>query len=59
MENQTLKDEAVNFQVEQKESVKLVKNTKGFNWEIKLLEINLDRLEQLNNDMKRRFENAN
>jgi len=42
--------------VEQKESIKLVKNTKGYNWEIKLLEIDLNRLETINNDMVKRFE---
>ena len=51
----TLKEEAINFEVQQKESVKLIKNTKGFNWEIKLLEIDLDRLEKLNNEMQSKF----
>lgn len=43
------------------EMVKLFKNTKGYNWEIRLLEIDLDRLEKLNNDMNNRFgsENSN
>jgi len=42
-------------QIEQKESIKLIKNTKGYNWEIRLLEINIDRLEQLNNEMISKF----
>ena len=43
------------FQIEQKESLKLIKNTKGYNWEIKLLEINPDRLEKINNIMISKF----
>ncbi len=43
------------IEVEQKESLKLVKNTKGYNWEIKLLEINPDRLEEINNIMITKF----
>lgn len=42
-------------EVEQNESLKLTKNTKGFNWEIKLLEINPDRLEEINNIMINKF----
>ena len=55
--------------IEQKESIKLMKMSKGFQWEIKLLpfeeldKINpkqlnitdIDRLEGLNNEMKKRF----
>ena len=53
-----IKTEAQNMpeQIEQKESVKLIKNTKGYNWELRLLEINLDRLEELNNIMIAKFE---
>lgn len=39
------------------ESIKLYKNTKGYNWEIKILEIDLERLNKLNNEMKERFYN--
>jgi hypothetical protein len=42
--------------VEQKESLKLCKNTKGYNWEIRILSCDLDRLEKLNDEMKKRFE---
>lgn len=38
--------------IEQKESIKLVRNTKGYNWEIKILEINIDRLNTLNKQME-------
>lgn len=41
--------------IEQKESIKLMKMSKGFQWEIKLLSLDIDRLEQLNNEMKKRF----
>ena len=43
--------------VEQKESIKLMKMSKGYNWEIKTLDMDLDRLEGLNNSMKARFQN--
>ena len=48
--------------IEQKESIKLMKMSKGYNWEIKLLPVNVsigktdvDRLEELNNEIKKRF----
>lgn len=37
------------------ESVKLIKNTKGYNWEIKQLSLDLDALEKLNNTMMEKF----
>lgn len=43
--------------VEQKESIKLIKMSKGYNWEIRILDMDLNRLEGLNNSMKTRFEN--
>ena len=30
------------------ESVKLIKNTKGYNWEIKIIGIDLERLKEIN-----------
>jgi len=49
------------IKTEQKESVKLIKNTKGYQWEIKLvhvsnIETQIERLENLNKEMKGRFE---
>jgi hypothetical protein len=41
--------------IEQKESIKLSKMSKAYQWEIKLLSLDIDRLEQLNNEMKKRF----
>lgn len=55
MENNNV-DEWGNLITEQKESIKLVKGAKDYRWEIRLLDLNLDRLEALNNEMKRRFE---
>jgi len=42
-------------QIEAKESIKLIKNTKGYNWEIKILELDVDKLEKLNTELERRF----
>ena len=47
------------IEIKQTESIKLMKMSKGYNWEIKLLEINIDKLEEINNKMKERFENEN
>lgn len=44
--------------IEQHESIKLLKNTKGYNWEIKLLEINLDRLKEINEAMIKEYGTA-
>ncbi|MEK6885277.1 MAG: hypothetical protein AABY22_36940 [Nanoarchaeota archaeon] len=54
--------------IEQKESIKLIKNTKGYQWEIKILPwlnktenkeelevFDIARLESLNEDMKDKF----
>lgn len=48
-------EETEHLMIEPKESIKLIKNTKGYNWEIKLIEIDLNRLEIINNDLKKRF----
>jgi hypothetical protein len=37
------------------ESLKLIKNTKGYNWEIKLLSLDIEKLTELNNEMIARF----
>lgn len=42
-------------QIEQREGIKLIKNTKGFQWEIKILSLDIDLLENLNNERKKRF----
>jgi hypothetical protein len=43
-------------QIEQKESIKLTRGQRGgCGWEIKILSLDIDRLEQLNNEMIKRF----
>lgn len=44
--------------IQQSESIKLMKMSKGYQWEIKLLSLDIDRLEQLNKEMVKRFTNA-
>ena len=39
-----------------KESIKLVKNTKGYNWEIKILETNIERLKDINQALIEEFD---
>lgn len=39
------------------ESMSITKNSRGYNWEIKILEINVERIEKINEEMKRRFVN--
>ena len=47
--------------IQQKESVKLIKNTRGYSWEIKLLgndiisDFEIKRLEQLDKELKEKF----
>ena len=43
------------FQIEQKESIKLMKMSKGFNWEIKLLSLDVDKLDEINKKMVEKF----
>lgn len=40
------------------ESIKLTKNTKGYNWEIKILCLDCDKIEKLNNTMMIKFGNV-
>ena len=37
------------------ESLKLIKNTKSYNWEIKILSVDIGRLEKLNQTMMEKF----
>ena len=39
--------------VEQKESIKIIKNTKGYGYEVKLLEINLERLKEITDKLNK------
>lgn len=51
METQIINPESI----EQKESIKLIKNTKGFSWELRILSLDVDKIEKLNNQMTKRF----
>jgi len=49
---------AINSLIEKYASVayiKLIKNTKGYNWEIKQLSLSIDELEKLNNELLTKF----
>lgn len=35
--------------------IKLIKNTKGYNWEIKMLSLDINEIERLNNEMINKF----
>lgn len=37
------------------ESIKLFKNTKGYNWEVKILSTDIERLKELNDKMLNEF----
>ena len=37
------------------EYVKLIKNTRGYNWEIKILSLDIDEVEKINNELIQRF----
>jgi len=37
------------------ESIKLFKNSRGYNWEIKILEINIDRLQDIDEKLRELF----
>ena len=39
----------------QEESIKLLKMSKGYNWEIKILGIDLDRLESIDKQLRERY----
>ena len=42
--------------VPQTESIKLTKNSRGYGWDIKILSLDIDALEKINNEMKKRFD---
>lgn len=45
----------INVEAQSVAYVKLIKNSRGYNWEIKQLSLNLDDLEKINNDLLGRF----
>jgi hypothetical protein len=44
--------------IEQKESIKLIKNSKGYNWEIRVLDLDIEKLDKMNNEMLKRYGEA-
>jgi len=60
-------EEENNIQIEQRESIKLVKNSRGYNWELKILNVSgkqindedIRRLDGLNEELKKRYQNGN
>jgi hypothetical protein len=47
--------QAANLNVEQRESIKLIKNSKGYVWEIRILNTDIDRLQNIDAEMRARF----
>lgn len=41
--------------IEQKPSIKLIRNSKGYGWEIRVLDLDIKRLEALNDEMIEKF----
>jgi hypothetical protein len=50
MENETIDMPSI-----QSNKIKLIKNTKGYQWEISLLSLDVDELEGINNKMLKKF----
>ena len=48
-------EEGINI-IKPTEVLKLMKMSKGYQWEIKLLSMDIKRLEELNNEMIKKFE---
>lgn len=40
------------IQVQQKDSIKLIKNSKGYNWEIRVLSLDIELLDKINKRMR-------
>jgi hypothetical protein len=49
-----LSEENIKF-LEQHPGIKLIKNRNGYNWELKIIDLDIDELEKLNNEMINRF----
>ena len=52
MENKTIKETAQEYQ---HESIKLSKMSKGYNWEIKVLDLDIERLEKIDKRLREKF----
>jgi hypothetical protein len=53
MENET--KQIINVENPSVEYIKLIKNTKGYNWEIKQLSLDINALAKLNLEMQNKF----
>lgn len=49
----TISEEAKNFEIEQKESIKLIKNTKGYNYECKILSLDVKKLKEITDEIEK------
>ena len=49
----------IEVQAQSVEYIKLIKNTKGYNWEIKQLSLNIDELYKLNEELLMKFGSEN
>lgn len=54
METETELSEIIN-KAQSVNYIKLLKNTKNYNWEIKILSLDIDEIERLNNLMQSKF----
>ena len=52
-----MEEEIISNNIEQKEGIKLTKNTKGYNWEIKLLSLDLEQLHKINMQLIEKYGN--
>jgi hypothetical protein len=37
------------------ESIKIIKNSRGYNWEIKILSLEVEKIAKLNDEMEKRY----
>ena len=57
MENDIIQvKEGIPYLIPNTESIEVTKNSRGYNWTIKINEINIDRMIELNNRMRENFE---
>lgn len=45
--------------VEQKESIKLIRNSRGYNWEIRVLDLDIERLKKIDNELQEQWGSQN
>ena len=55
MESEQITPQTINVEAQSVAYIKLMKNTKGYNWEIKQLSTNIDELVKLNEKMMEEF----